>query len=283
MDLCNINQIRELLSRHGFHFSKSMGQNFLIASWVPERIAEEAGTDASSGILEVGPGIGCLTRKLSGRAGKVVAVEKDLALKPVLEESLSGLQNVEVIFGDALKLDLKQLIKGRMPGLRPMVCANLPYNITSPLISAFIEARCFEAITVMIQREVGRRVCAKPGTPDYGAFTVYLNWHAVPEILFDVPPGCFIPQPKVVSSVIRLTPRQSKPAEVKSEEMFFRVVRAAFGQRRKTLLNALSSGFPSYPKSKIEAVIKSCGLEPMIRGEALGIPEFAEIANIIEN
>lgn len=283
MDLCNISRIRELLSRHGFRFSRSMGQNFLTASWVVERISEESGADSGSGILEVGPGIGCLTRKLAERAGKVVAVEKDAALKPVLEESLAGLRNVEVIFGDSLDLDLKRLVEERLPGLRPIVCANLPYNITSPLLTAFIEARCFESVTVMVQREVSMRVCAAPGTPEYGAFTVYANWNAVPSRLFDVSPGCFIPQPKVTSSVIRLIPRPVKPAEVRSEEIFFRVVRAAFGQRRKTLRNALSAGFPSYSRSQMEEIIKSCGLEPAIRGEELGIPEFAAIANLIEN
>lgn len=281
MDLCSISYIRELLSRHGFRFSKSLGQNFLTAAWVPERIAEESGLSADTGVLEVGPGIGCLTRELSVRAGKVVAVELDGALKPLLAETLGDLQNVELVFADALKLDLKRLVSEKLPGLRPVVCANLPYNVTSPLLSAFIEAGCFENITVMVQREVARRICAGPGTPDYGAFTVYANWHTVPEILFDVSPGCFVPAPKVTSSVLHLTPRKEPPVRVKSEELFFRVVRAAFAQRRKTLLNALSAGLSQHPKSALEAAIRAAGLEPMARGETLGISEFAALSDNI--
>ncbi|MGI6014248.1 MAG: 16S rRNA (adenine(1518)-N(6)/adenine(1519)-N(6))-dimethyltransferase RsmA [Oscillospiraceae bacterium] len=279
MDLCNINVIKALLAKHGFRFSRSMGQNFLTASWVPERIAEEADLDAVTGVLEIGPGIGCLTEQLAQRAGKVVSVELDRALQPVLKETLADYDNVEIVFGDVLKQNIPQMVGEKLPGLRPVVCANLPYNITTPVLSAFLEADCFDGIYVMIQREVARRICAKAGTEDYGAFTVFAQWHAEPEILFDVSPGCFIPQPKVTSSVICLKPRKTPPAEVESEALFFRVVRAAFAQRRKTLSNALSSGFGSLSKVELTEIIESCGLDSRIRGEALDIPTFAQLAN----
>lgn len=281
MNLTNINEIKDLLSRHGFRFSKSMGQNFLTASWVPEQIADYSGLDENTGVLEVGPGIGCLTEQLSMQAGKVVAVELDKALKPVLKETLAERDNVEIVFGDVLKLDLKELVAEKLGGLRPVVCANLPYNVTTPLITAFLEAGCFDTVTVMIQREVAKRICAKPNTADYGAFTVLVNWYADAEILFDVPPSCFIPQPKVTSSVIMLKLREKPPVEVKNKEIFFRVVRAAFGMRRKTLLNALSAYFGELTKQDIENVLNSCGFDPQIRGEVLGISEFAQISDEI--
>lgn len=279
MRLTDINDIKRLLSRHGFRFSKSMGQNFLTAAWVPEDIAEAAEIDEHTGVLEVGPGIGCLTEQLSMRAGRVLAVELDKALKPVLEETLSGRDNVEIIFDDVLKLELASLVDEKLAGMRHVVCANLPYNVTSPLITAFLEAGCFDTVTVMIQREVARRICAKPATSDYGAFTVLVNWYAEPELLFDVQPHCFIPQPKVTSSVIRLRMRQTPPAEVKSRDMFFRVVRAAFGMRRKTLANALAAGFGEFSKETVEKIIADCGFDPKIRGETLEIGDFAKIAD----
>ena len=279
MRLTDINDIKRLLSRHGFRFSKSMGQNFLTAAWVPEDIAEAAEIDERTGVLEVGPGIGCLTEQLSMRAGRVLAVELDKALKPVLEETLSGRDNVEIIFDDVLKLELASLVDEKLAGMRHVVCANLPYNVTSPLITAFLEAGCFDTVTVMIQREVARRICAKPATSDYGAFTVLVNWYAEPELLFDVQPHCFIPQPKVTSSVIRLRMRQTPPAEVKSRDMFFRVVRAAFGMRRKTLANALAAGFGEFSKETVGKIIADCGFDPKIRGETLEIGDFAKIAD----
>ncbi|MEG1108181.1 MAG: 16S rRNA (adenine(1518)-N(6)/adenine(1519)-N(6))-dimethyltransferase RsmA [Oscillospiraceae bacterium] len=281
MELCDISQIKNLLNRNGFRFSKSMGQNFLTASWVPKQIAEEAELSPEIGVLEVGPGIGCLTVELAKLAGKVFAVELDRNLAPVLAETLADCENAEVLFGDVLKLPLAELVAERLSGLRPVVCANLPYNITSPLISAFIDAHCFEAMTLMVQREVAHRICAKAGTSDYGAFTVYTNWYTEPEILFDVSPDCFMPQPKVVSSVIHLKVRKTPPAEVVSEELFFKVVRASFNQRRKTLLNGLSSGLSGYSKEALAGVIVGCGLDEKIRGETLDIAGFARVANAI--
>lgn len=281
MRLTDINDIKSLLASHGFHFSKSMGQNFLTAAWVPEDIAEAAQLDEDTGVLEVGPGIGCLTEQLALRAGKVVAVELDNALRPVLSQTLAGKNNVEIIFGDVLKQDIKGLVSEKMQGLRPVVCANLPYNVTSPLITAFLEAECFDSVTVMIQREVAKRICAKPATADYGAFTVLVNWYAEPELLFDVPPSCFIPQPKVTSSVIRLKTRSEPPVEVKDKALFFRVVRAAFGMRRKTLTNALSANFNELNKADIENLLTACGFDPKIRGEVLSIGDFAAISDAI--
>lgn len=283
MNLTNINEIKDLLSRHGFRFSKSLGQNFLTASWVPEQIADCSELDENTGVLEVGPGIGCLTEQLSMQAGKVVAVELDKALKPVLAETLEGRDNVEIVFGDVLKLDIKELVAEKLDGLRPVVCANLPYNVTTPLITAFLEAGCFDTVTVMIQREVAKRICAKPNTADYGAFTVLVNWYADAEILFDVPPSCFIPQPKVTSSVIKLKMRSEPPVEVRDKDIFFRVVRAAFGMRRKTLLNALSAYFGEFTKADIEKILVSAGFDPQIRGEVLSIGEFAQISDEISN
>ena len=280
MELTNSKEIRELLGRHGFRFSKSMGQNFLTAAWVPESIAEGAGLDRDTGVLEVGPGIGCLTEQLSKRAGKVVSVELDKALKPVLAETLRDCGNVELIFGDVLKQDLPTLVKEHLPGLRPVVCANLPYNVTSPLLTAFLRADCFDSITVMIQREVARRICAAPGSGEYGAFGLFVQWHTEPELLFDVPPSCFVPQPKVTSSVIRLRRREKSPMPVEDEELMFKIIRAAFNQRRKTLLNALSSGL-GLNKDETEQILEKCGFDTRIRGEILDIGSFAKISDEI--
>lgn len=278
MNLTNIKDIKALLERHGFRFSKSMGQNFLTAGWVPERIAEESALDGETGVLEIGPGIGCLTEQLANRAAKVVSVELDRALEPVLAETMAPYENAEIVFGDVTKQDVAALAEEKLPGLRKVVCANLPYNITTPVISQLIEAGCFDTITVMIQREVAQRICAKAGSGDYGAFSVYVNWYTVPEILFDVSPGCFIPQPKVTSSVIILRRRQAPPAEVKDEAFMFKIVRAAFNQRRKTLVNALGS-LGGYTKEQLTRAVAECGFDERIRGEALDIQGFARLAN----
>ena len=235
MNLCNQREIKELLGRHGFRFSKSMGQNFLIEPWVPRQTAESSGAAAGIGVLEVGPGIGPLTEQLAKLAEKVVSVELDKSLLPVLAETMADYPNVEIVPGDIMKTDIAQLCREKLPGLPVVACANLPYNITTPVITAMLQAGCFQAVTVMIQREVALRICAKPGTADYGAFTVLCQYYADSELLYDVPPSCFYPAPKVVSSVIRMTVRGKPPVEVPDPDLFFRVVRAAFGQRRKTL------------------------------------------------
>ncbi len=283
MKLTDSEYIRELLGRHGFRFSKSLGQNFLTAAWVPEDIAAAGVPEEGMGVLEVGPGIGCLTRELSKRAERVVSIELDKALKPILAETLADCKNVEVLFGDALKLDLAALAEEKLGGLKKAVCANLPYNVTSPLLTAFIQAGCFDSITVMIQREVARRICAAPGCPDYGAFGIFVQWHMETELLFDVPPSCFMPQPKVTSSVIRLKKRREHPAQVEDEKLMFRIIRAAFNQRRKTLVNALSSQLGGITKEQAEEAIANCGFDTRIRGEALDIGGFAKISDKIVN
>ncbi len=280
MNLTDINEIRALLARHGFRFSKSLGQNFLTAAWVPERIAEAAGLDETTGVLEIGPGVGCLTAELARRAGKVAAIELDRDLLPVLGETLGGFDNVTVVPGDAAKMDLRALAEREFPGLRPVVCANLPYNVTTPLLTKLLEAGAFGTVTVMIQREVARRICAAPGCADYGAFGLFVQWHCEAEILFDVPPSCFVPQPKVTSSVIRLTKRAQPPAAVRDEALLFRVIRAAFNQRRKTLVNALSAGL-GLDKALLEALLTESGFDPRVRGETLSLADFAALSDKI--
>lgn len=282
MELTDINEVRALLARHGFRFSKSLGQNFLVASWVPRDIADSAGLDENTGVLEIGPGIGCLTKELSLRAGKVAAVELDESLKGVLAETLSGCANVDLIFGDILRQDIHALAARHFAGLRPVVCANLPYNVTTPVLTALIESGEFDTITVMIQREVARRICAPANAPDYGAFGIFVQWYMTCELLFDVAPGCFIPQPKVTSSVIRLTRRAEKPYPVRDEALFFRIVRAAFNQRRKTLVNALSAGL-GLDKADIERAVTACGLDARVRGEALDAGQFVSICEKISD
>jgi 16S rRNA (adenine1518-N6/adenine1519-N6)-dimethyltransferase len=276
VNLCDINQIKALLARHGFHFSKSMGQNFLIEDWVPREIAKASGAGPGAGVLEVGPGIGPLTRELAGRADKVVSVELDTALLPILAETLRDCPKAEVIWGDILKTDIPALTGEKFQGLTPIACANLPYNITTPAITALIQAGCFASITVMIQREVAKRICAAPGTADYGAFSVYCQYHTNPEYLFEVPPDCFIPAPKVTSAVVRMVPRPAPP-EVDDPAHFFRVVKAAFALRRKTLLNSLSAGLGGQ-REEIAQAIAACGLPPDVRGERLSIPQFAQLS-----
>ena len=281
IDVCNIHVMKPLLAEHGFHFSKAKGQNFLIAGWVPEQIAEDSGVDSTAGVLEIGPGIGPLTQQLALRAGKVCAVELDKRLEPILKLTVGEFDNLEIIWDDVLKLNVPELVKEKFGDLRPMACANLPYYITSPILTALLEAGCFEAVTVMVQKEVAQRIAAKPGTADYSAFTIFCQYYAEPQILFDVPAGCFMPQPKVTSAVITLRTRKELPWDILDEKIFFRVVRASFAMRRKTLQNGLASGFPELGKAGAGEVIEACGLPASVRGETLDIPQFALIANEI--
>ena len=281
INVCDIQVMKPLLAEHGFHFSKAKGQNFLIASWVPESIARESGVEKDVGVLEIGPGIGPLTQQLALRAGKVCAVEVDERLKPILGLTVGEFDNVEIVWGDILKRSIPELVAEKLPGLRPMACANLPYYITSPILTALLEAECFEAVTVMVQKEVAQRIAARPGTADYSAFTVFCQYYAEPELLFDVPAHCFLPQPKVTSAVITLRTRKSRPWEILDTDVFFRTVRASFAMRRKKLSNGLASGFPELGKAGAEAVIAQCGFPETVRGETLGIAEFAKIANAI--
>ena len=275
MNLCDYNTIRDLLARHGFHFSKSMGQNFLIDPEVPRRIAEASGADAGCGVLEIGPGIGPLTAELAQRAGKVVAVELDRALLPVLAETMAPYPNVEVVPGDVLKLDLTAIAAEKFQGLTPIVCANLPYNVTSPILEKLVESPCFTAFTVMIQREVARRLCAPQGSSEGGSFSLFLQYYLKPELL---PPEKFLPAPKVTSAVIRCVRRERPAVDVADEGFFFKVMRGGFLLRRKTLANSLSAALPGIPKESIQQAIADMGLPAAVRGEQLTLEDFAALS-----
>lgn len=282
MEKTNRAAIEALLRRHGFHFSKSMGQNFLIDPSIPAAIAEASEAGEGNGVLEIGPGIGALSHELCRRADRVVAVELDKTLLPILDETMANYENFEVVSADILKTDIPALVRERFAGLTPIVCANLPYNITTPAITAFLEAGCFESITVLIQKEVAERLCAAPGTAAYGAFSVYMQYHTVPQLLFEVGRECFEPSPKVTSAVLRAVVRREPPVAVEDEKFFFRVVNAAFALRRKTLVNSLMTGFGSVlTKEEITQAVVDAGLEPTVRGEKLGLEEFARLAHAL--
>ena len=282
MNLCDERTIRELLGRHGFHFSKSMGQNFLIDPQVPAEIAAASGADKSCGVLEIGPGIGPLTVELARRAGKVVSVELDRSLLPVLAETLAPYPNAEVVSGDVLKLDLAALAAEKLPGLTPMVCANLPYNITTAVLTKLIETPCFGTFTVLIQKEVAQRLAAPQGSGDGGAFSLFLQYHLEPELLFEVPREKFLPAPKVTSAVLRCVRRPRPAVEVENEKFFFQVVRGAFLLRRKTLANSLTSALPGLSKETVQTAIAQCGLPADIRGERLTLADFASLSAALD-
>ena len=281
INVCDIQVMKPLLAEHGFHFSKAKGQNFLIASWVPERIAEDSGVDETVGVLEIGPGIGPLTQQLCLRANKVCAVELDTRLKPILDMTVGEFSSLQIVWDDVLKQDVKALVEEKFPGLKKMACANLPYYITSPILTALLEAECFDAVTVMVQKEVAQRIAAKPGTADYSAFTVFCQYYAQPELLFDVPAHCFLPQPKVTSAVVTLRVRKELPWDILDKAVFFRTVKASFAMRRKKLQNGLAAGFPELGKAAVGQILAECGFDENVRGETLDIPQFAAIANAI--
>lgn len=282
-NLSDISVIKKILSEHGFTFSKSLGQNFLINPTVCPRMAEACGADSDTGVLEIGAGIGVLTAELAKRAKKVVSLELDTRLIPVLAETLGEFSNVEVLNADVLKLDLNKLIDDCFQGMYVAVCANLPYYITSPVIMALLESRIpVDAVTVMVQKEAAARLCAPVGSRDAGAVTVAVNYYAQAEKLFDVSAGSFMPAPKVDSSVIRLNIRKEPPVEVSDEKFFFRVIKAAFGQRRKTASNSLSAGL-GIPKDKVSAAIAAAGFEPSVRAESLTMQELARLSECLLN
>ncbi len=280
MNLCDRHEIQALLERHGFRFSKSMGQNFLIESRVPRDIADACGADGDTGVLEIGPGIGPLTAELARRAGKVVSVELDRRLYPVLAETMAGFDNFTLIPGDVMDLDLPALIAEHFGGLRPILCANLPYNITTPVLTRCVESRCFESLTVLIQKEVAQRICAAPGTADFGAFSLLMQYYTEPRLLFTVPNTCFLPAPKVTSAVIHCPVRKAPPVEVVSEAALWRAVRAGFALRRKTLVNSLRTGY-DLPKEQLAGIVTACGLDPNVRGERLSLADYARLANAL--
>ena len=281
INVCDIQVMKPLLAEHGFHFSKAKGQNFLTQQWVPEQIVLRSGVDRTAGVLEIGPGIGPLTQQLCLRAGKVCAVELDKRLEPILKQTVGQFDNLQIIWDDVLKQDIPALVAEKFQGLRPMACANLPYYITSPILTALLEAECFEAVTVMVQKEVAQRIAATAGSADYSAFTVFCQYYAEPEILFDVPAHCFLPQPKVTSAVITLRTRAQKPWQIDDEAIFFRTVRASFAMRRKKLSNGLAAGFADLGKEGAAEVIRRAGLPENVRGETLTIAQFAALSNEI--
>ncbi len=276
--LTNISTVREILTRHGFTFSKALGQNFLINPSVCPRMAEAAVTDDNTGVLEIGPGVGVLTNELLKRAKKVVAVELDKRLIPVLDETLGEYENLKVIHADVMELDLNRLIEEEFAGMRAVVCANLPYYITSPILMKLLEDRLpVESITVMVQKEAAARLCAAEGSRESSAITAAVRYYAEPELLFHVSAGSFMPAPKVDSAVIRLTLREQewKPLD---EQMMFSVIKAAFAQRRKTVLNSISSSL-SIDKNELSDILESAGIDPSARAEKLTLRDFARISD----
>lgn len=277
-NLSDISVIKKILGEHGFTFSKSLGQNFLINPSVCPRMAEACGANEETGVLEIGAGIGVLTAELAKRAKKVVSVELDTRLIPVLAQTLEEFDNVEVLNADILKVDLNKLIEEYFSGMHVVVCANLPYYITSPVIMALLESRIpVDAVTVMVQKEAAARLCAPVGSRDAGAVTAAVNYYAQAQKLFDVSAGSFMPAPKVDSSVIRLNIRPEPPVEVSDEKFFFKVIKAAFGQRRKTASNSLSSGL-GMSKDKVNDAIADAGFEPTVRAESLDMQGLARLS-----
>lgn len=277
MNLCSVKEIMPILEEEGFRFSRQLGQNFLTESWVPEQIAAESGANRTSGVLEIGPGVGCLTKELSRVSGKVCAVELDERLPRVLRKTLADCGNVRIISADIMKLDLEQLVRDEFSGLTPLVCANLPYNITTPVLTKLIESRLFDSMTVMVQKEVAQRLCAEPDSREYGAFGIFVQYHTRPEFLFEVSPGCFTPRPKVTSAVVRLRRRAVPAVNVTDEALYFRLVRAAFSQRRKTLSNSLAAAAPGMGREELIQRIEEAGIVPSARGETLSLQEFAAL------
>ena len=276
-NLSDISVIKDIMTRHGFSFSKALGQNFLINPSVCPRMAEMCGIDENTGVIEVGPGIGVLTKELALRAKKVVSIELDDRLPAVLKETLSEFDNVEIVEGDVLKTDLHKLIEEKFQGMKVVVCANLPYYITSPVIMYLLESKLpIEAITVMIQKEVADRLCAEAGSRNAGAITVSVNYFAKAKKLFDVSRGSFMPAPNVDSAVIRLDVKKEPDIFVSDEKKFFRMVKAAFGMRRKTALNAISAGM-GIAKAEVEKALLESGLDINVRAEKMTMDELAAL------
>lgn len=281
LGLTDIGTIKALLARHGFHFSKALGQNFIVNPSVCPRMADESGIDSESGVIEIGAGIGVLTAELAKRAKKVVCIELDSKLLPILDETLADFDNIEIINADVLKTDLAALIEEKFGGMPVYVCANLPYYITSPVIMTLLESRLpLKAVTVMVQREAAQRLCAPVGSRLSGAVTVAVDYYAEARKLFDVSAGSFMPAPKVDSSVIRLDIREKPGIEVSDEKLFFSMVHAAFGQRRKTASNSISSG-TGIPKAVVAEAIERCGFPPSVRAESMTAEQLAALCEAL--
>lgn len=277
-NLTNPSTIKELLQRHGFHFSKALGQNFIINPGICPRMAEEAGAAPGVGVLEIGPGIGVLTAELAARADKVVAIELDDRLPPILSETLAEYPNVTIVPGDAMKLDLSGLIRREFGDMEVVLCANLPYYITTPLIMRLLEEHLpIRAITVMVQKEAGQRIIAAPGSRECGAISAAVWYYSTPKMLFGVSRGSFLPAPEVDSAVIRLELCTEPPILVPSEADYFAMVKAAFAQRRKTVLNALSAGL-SLPKDTVRSILGNAGIAENARAEQLTLAQLGTLA-----
>ena len=275
----DLRETGRILERHGIQLKKSLGQNFLVDPSVPRRTAEAAAPEPGFGVLEIGPGAGALTASLAERAEKVVAVELDPRMLPVLSETLADFRNVEIIEGDALKLDIAETVRSRLGGLHLAAAANLPYYVTTPLVERLLETRLFERVCVMVQREVARRMVADAGSDDYGAFSVYCRYYAEPKILFGVSAGCFLPPPKVESAVVLFECRSAPPKGIESAEEerdFFRLTRAAFSERRKKLSGLAAREF-GVSKETVERELEEMGLRPDVRGERLSLEEFISL------
>ncbi len=276
--------LRALLSRHGFSFSKALGQNFLIDPTIPVKMAESCGLTADTGVIEVGPGVGVLTRELASRAGRVAAIELDGRLLPVLEETLGGYDNIRVIHGDVLKTDLHGLIRSEFSDLsRVVVCANLPYYITSPVIMYLLEQRLpVSSVTVMVQKEAAERICAPSGSRAAGALSLAVRYYAAPQMMFSLTKDCFMPRPQVDSAVVRLDIRPERLLPPDEERAFFKVVRAAFSQRRKTVENALSNSL-HLPKDTVRAALLAAQIPPQARAETLSMEDYFALTRAVQS
>ncbi len=279
--LTDLGYVRDLCGRHGFVLSKQFGQNFIVNPGICPKMAAAAGLGPGWGALEIGPGIGVLTKELALRADKVVAVEIDQRLPALLQESLAGLDNIDLVMGDVLQLDLHALLAQKLPGLRLAVCANLPYYITSPILMKLLEDRLpVESITVMVQKEAAERICAMPGTRESGAISLAVRYYAKPQVLFTVSPGSFTPPPKVTSAVIQLQLHNTPPVQPLDEKRMFRIIRAAFSQRRKTAANGICAGM-GLAKEKVLAALQAAGLQPMVRPEQMTLEDFCALEHAL--
>ncbi len=274
----------EILQKYNFNFQKKFGQNFLVDTRVLDRIIEASDITGDDCVLEIGPGIGTMTQYLAESAREVIAVEIDKALIPILGDTLKEYSNVTVINDDILKVDINRIVQEKNNGKPIKVVANLPYYITTPIIMGLFEKQVpLKSITVMVQKEVADRMQVGPGTKDYGALSLAVQYYAKPEVVANVPPNCFIPRPNVGSAVIRLTRYENPPVQVQDEKFMFSLIRASFNQRRKTLINGLTNGGIGISKEKIQTALEKMGLPLTIRGEALTLEQFAELSNILRN
>lgn len=282
-ELSNPSVIKTLLEKHGANLSKSLGQNFLINPTVCPKMAELGGASPEVCALEIGPGVGVLTQELAKRAKKVVAVELDTTLLPILDDTLKDFDNVKVINNDVMKTDIRKIIAENFGGGKTIICANLPYYITSPIIMYLLESRLpVKSITVMVQKEAAKRLCAAPGSREAGSVSCAVSYYSKPKVLFNVSSGSFLPAPKVDSSVIRLDVLDKPTVDVADEKFMFKIIRASFGKRRKTLANGLSTGL-ALDKAVIYKAFEECGLPPTVRGETLTLEQFAQLSNTLSS